>query len=82
MTDADGDDLADKGEEDDVVSNEDKIQITLSVTNVGVRGGEDGIRDEEKGSERVWETVGDERGEHLPIDIQDDGYQQEFERGG
>lgn len=81
MTDVDGDDLADEGEKDDVVCNEDEIEITLSVPNVRVRGGGDAVRDEKKGSERVLEALGDEGGKDLPIDVKNDGYEEELERG-
>ena len=81
MTDVDGDDLTDEGEKDDVISNEDEIQITLFVANVRVGGRGDRVRDEEKRSKRVWETLGDKRGEKLPIDIKNGRYQEEYERG-
>lgn len=81
MTDVDGDDLADEGEKDDVVCNEDEIEIALSVANIRAGGGGDAVRNEEKGSERVWEALGDEGGKNLPINIKDDGYEEEFEGG-
>ena len=67
MADLDGDDLADKGEKHNVVCNKDKIEITLLVANVRVRGGGDAVRDEEKGSEWVWEALGNERSKDLPV---------------
>ena len=74
----DGDDLANKGEKYNVVCNEDQIQIALSVTNARVRGGDDGVRNEKKGVEGVWEAPGDEWGERLPVDIKNNGYQEKL----
>jgi len=79
MRDVDGDDLAEEGEKHDVECNEDKIEITLLVANVRVRGGGDAVREEEKGSERVWEVLGDERGKELPIYVENERYEEELE---
>lgn len=81
MADVNGDDLADEGEKDDVVCNEDEIEIALSVANVRVGGGREAVRDEEKGSERVWEVLCDEGGKNLPIDVENERYEEELERG-
>lgn len=53
MTQVDGNDLTGEGEKDNIVCNEDEVEIALSVANVRVRRGGYGVRDEEKGSERV-----------------------------
>lgn len=79
MTDVDGNNLADEGEKDNVECNEDKIEITLLVANVRVRGGGDAVREEEKGSERVWEALGDERGKDLPVYVENERYEDELE---
>jgi len=79
MRDVDGDDLAEEGEKHDVECNEDKIEIALLVANVRVRGGGDAVREEEKGSERVWEVLGDERGKELPIYVENERYEEELE---
>lgn len=79
MTDVDGNNLADEGEKDNVECNEDKIEITLLVANVRVRGGGDAVREEEKGSERVLEALGDERGKDLPVYVENERYEDELE---
>ena len=81
MTDVDANDLADEGEKHNVVCDEDKIEITLLVANVRVRGRGDAVRDEKKGSEWVWEALGDERGKDLPIYVEQERDQEELGRG-
>lgn len=78
MTDVGANDLADEGEKHNVVCDEDKIEITLLVANIRVRGRGDAVRDEKKGSERVWEALGDVRGKDLPIYVEQKRDQEEF----
>lgn len=40
------------------------------------------MRDEDKGSKGVWEARCNEGGKNLPVDVENDGYEEEFERGG